>query len=57
MTPDEVPDGALVTLCLRLEGMTAEGCPILRDTLNDKLFVLEPYKKEEEDAARQEEVE
>ena len=47
----------MVTLCLLFEGMTDDGCPILRDKLKDKLFVLKPYKKEEKDAARQEEVE
>lgn len=45
-----------VTLCFGFCKMTPEGYPVLRDKLNDRLFVLTPYNdKEEKDAARQEE--
>lgn len=40
--PSSGPE-VMVTLCLLFEGMTVEGHPILRDRLNDRLFVLKPY--------------
>lgn len=37
-----------VTLCFGFHGMTPAGHPILRDRLNNTMFVLMPYHEKEE---------